>query len=209
MAEHISHARALAEGLPRFFTGRPCKRGHVSERYTKSKTCVVCGNQRSRDWNQATGYSKQNREQHRDKAKESSRAYRQANKDRVRLYGRCEYARLLATLNQMKRRARDKGIEFSLTCDDLTIPEKCPILGIPLARSGAHKQDNSPSFDRVDNTKGYTKDNVQVISWRANRLKADATLEEVQAIAAYMLQHNKNTNHASSNHFPETPAPTR
>lgn len=33
---------ALERGDARYFTGRPCRRGHVGERYTKSQHCVVC-----------------------------------------------------------------------------------------------------------------------------------------------------------------------
>ena len=44
MAEMISRATAQLNGLPRYFTGVPCKHGHVSERYVASKTCCECGN---------------------------------------------------------------------------------------------------------------------------------------------------------------------
>lgn len=33
---------AAAVGLARFFTGQPCKRGHLSERYTSTGACVEC-----------------------------------------------------------------------------------------------------------------------------------------------------------------------
>jgi hypothetical protein len=29
-------------GLPRYFTGQACERGHVCERYTESRQCVEC-----------------------------------------------------------------------------------------------------------------------------------------------------------------------
>lgn len=37
---------ALELGLNRYFTGKPCVNGHVAERYTCNKTCVVCEAQR-------------------------------------------------------------------------------------------------------------------------------------------------------------------
>ena len=40
----VSRASAIAEGLPRYFTGVACKNGHVAERYTANKTCCECGN---------------------------------------------------------------------------------------------------------------------------------------------------------------------
>jgi len=43
MAYHvISRADAKAQGLMRYFTGRPCKWGHVAERYAKSTHCIEC-----------------------------------------------------------------------------------------------------------------------------------------------------------------------
>lgn len=44
------------------------------------------------------------------------------------------------------------------------------------------KKENSPSIDRLDNTKGYVKGNINIISWRANRIKSDATLDELEKI---------------------------
>jgi hypothetical protein len=40
--EILSRDEALEKGLKRYFTGKPCKRGHVSERFTVSKNCVGC-----------------------------------------------------------------------------------------------------------------------------------------------------------------------
>jgi hypothetical protein len=40
--EKISRIRALVEGKKRYFTGIPCKRGHISERYVASYICVEC-----------------------------------------------------------------------------------------------------------------------------------------------------------------------
>ena len=48
--------------------------------------------------------------------------------------------------------------------------------------------DESPSLDRIDSKKGYTKDNVQVISNRANRLKADGNIEEFKLILKWLME---------------------
>jgi len=45
MAEIVSREFALSHELPRYFTGNKCKNGHLSERYTKNKTCCECANQ--------------------------------------------------------------------------------------------------------------------------------------------------------------------
>lgn len=86
-------------------------------------------------------------------------------------------------LSGAKSRAKKKGLEFSLTKDDIEIPETCPIFGIPIKRNdGSGFHNNSPSLDRIDNNLGYTKDNVRVISNRANLLKCDASLEELELL---------------------------
>lgn len=42
MPEVVSREDALAQGLKRYFTGEPCAKGHVSQRYSKGKACVAC-----------------------------------------------------------------------------------------------------------------------------------------------------------------------
>lgn len=37
-----TRAQALAAGIGRYFTGKPCKNGHVAERYTLRGACVDC-----------------------------------------------------------------------------------------------------------------------------------------------------------------------
>src|ERR1035437_7226760 len=43
MSRKISREKAKARGLPRYFTGKPCKHDHVAEKYTCNRTCVECG----------------------------------------------------------------------------------------------------------------------------------------------------------------------
>lgn len=38
----VSRTEARAKGLKRYFTGEPCKHGHIQERYTKTCLCVDC-----------------------------------------------------------------------------------------------------------------------------------------------------------------------
>jgi hypothetical protein len=62
----------------------------------------------------------------------------------------------------------------------------CPILGIKLEWGEVGGLNSSPSLDRKDPTLGYTKGNVAFISQRANRLKQDASLAELERIIAYL-----------------------
>lgn len=95
------------------------------------------------------------------------------------------------------RKARDRATEwaersgkplenlFNITPQDISIPEVCPVLHIPL-RSGHRVGDASPSLDRIDSTKGYLKTNTEVISHRANTLKNNATIEELEMVIAHL-----------------------
>lgn len=82
-------------------------------------------------------------------------------------------------------RARTKGLPFLIELGDITIPAVCPVLGIPLFASRGRWTANSPTIDRINNTKGYERKNIVVVSYRANQLKADATLEELRALARF------------------------
>lgn len=90
----------------------------------------------------------------------------------------------------IKRRCKLKNIPFNITYDDCLAPEYCPVLGIPLSRNvGKNKPSgNSPSVDRIDPLKGYVKGNAQVISQRANIMKNDASVEELQRFAQWVLK---------------------
>lgn len=94
--------------------------------------------------------------------------------------------------NRLKHSAKKRGIKFDLTHLDimqLDYPISCPILGIPLTYNVGKVDDNSYSIDRVDSSKGYSIDNIEVISFRANKLKSDATITEI--IALYNYYSNK------------------
>jgi len=88
-----------------------------------------------------------------------------------------------------KQRCKKTGLEFSIVPDDIVIPDTCPVLGIAInmnsGRSGAYR--NSPSLDRIDNNKGYTRDNIQVISQLANAMKSAATKEELLKFANWVI----------------------
>ena len=91
-----------------------------------------------------------------------------------------------------RRRAKVSGLEFTITEADLFIPEKCPVLGITLTyglgRGNGQSlkvRDTRASLDRIDNTKGYTPDNVIVVSFRANRIKSDAMIDELLKVAKF------------------------
>jgi hypothetical protein len=87
---------------------------------------------------------------------------------------------------QAKHRAKwdYNNMEFSISVEDIIIPEKCPYLGTSFDLTD---KEFSPSLDRIDSAKGYTKENIMVISYKANRMKSNATDLELIAFAKGIL----------------------
>jgi hypothetical protein len=79
-------------------------------------------------------------------------------------------------------RSKQRNREFTITLSDIIIPEKCPVFNKPLI----YNTEYAPSLDRLDSSKGYTKDNIRVISRRANTLKNNSNIKELESIIKYM-----------------------
>ena len=93
-----------------------------------------------------------------------------------------------------KRRAKVKELDFNIEPTDVIIPAFCPLLNIPIIHEVGKgcRSDNSPSLDRIDNRFGYIKGNILVVSWRANFLKSDAALSELQLLVANLQSITEN-----------------
>jgi hypothetical protein len=96
---------------------------------------------------------------------------------------RVDAARLL--YKNIKSRCKRLNREFSIDLEDIIIPEKCPVFGFELKREDKQTWMSAPSVDRIDSSKGYIKGNVTVVSRRANILKRDATVEELEQLFNY------------------------
>lgn len=84
--------------------------------------------------------------------------------------------------NRAKSRAKRLGRVFNITIDDIVIGDKCPVFGVPFKYGDT---DWTYSLDRVDNSLGYIKGNVVVVSLKANRIKNSATVEELETIVKF------------------------
>jgi len=90
--------------------------------------------------------------------------------------------------NSCKANAKTRNIDFQLKLEDIKIPEVCPFLGIKITNIwGKGRQQTNASIDRIDSTKGYVSDNIQVISDLANRMKQEATPEQLTLFAKNIL----------------------
>lgn len=94
------------------------------------------------------------------------------------------------TISLKRSKAEKADIPFDIEPEDIPLPEFCPVLGIRLEISsgGIGPQDNSPTVDRIDSTKGYIKGNVIVISMKANRIKSNASAEEIGKVYEWVRQ---------------------
>lgn len=90
-------------------------------------------------------------------------------------------------INNAKKRAKKYNIEFNITIKDLPyIPNICPILQIPLIINPYMiDRENGLSLDRINSNLGYVKGNIQIISHKANRIKNNATLNELILIGKW------------------------
>lgn len=92
-----------------------------------------------------------------------------------------------------RHRAKKNNLEFGLTREHvykLAQQSICPIskrpfdwkIAITSNRQGSHTSD-SPTLDRIDPRRGYTDDNVWIISYRMNVIKNDGTPQELAMIS--------------------------
>lgn len=149
-------------------------------------------------------YRKKNQEyllKKRNEYKESNRnllnakqkEYYHNNKERMRAKARERYYKAKNSSPELflwraaKHRAKSKGLEFSISIDDISIPEYCPVFPWIKLECCNKVSKQSPSLDRRDNAKGYTPGNIRVISHHANSLKKNLDTREFQRIYKYIL----------------------
>ena len=159
------------------------------------------GKQRQKEYNQ------------RSETKQKQKEYRQRPEVKIKR-NKAKYARIkiINTVNSIKditlqwarlkknklvrdtkRRKNLTNVTVELTPQDILdlIPKdlKCPIYKVPFVFNV-----NSPwnlSFDRINNNKSYTKDNVVVVCVKANTVKNTATSKELYKIADFYYELEK------------------
>lgn len=127
--------------------------------------------------------------EHREESRLRANEYYYTNKDGVLEKQRTIRAEnpQIHMLHAAKKRAKNSGFDFDLCVEELVVPLICPIIGIELATGSLKKEKQSPSLDRLDNAKGYTKDNAWVVSSLANTMKSDASFEELVLFARWIV----------------------
>lgn len=190
-----SRTEAKKIGSQYYYTGKPCKNNHISPRRTCG-SCMQCSRENQREHNEER--KKRYRHKIDDERIKSDvpLKYPQGKEITTYSHGKSRSFEQLLYISA-KERAGKKGVEFSISVQDIQIPSHCPILGIELSRTwgGVDMSNQSraaqPSLDRIDPRKGYVSGNVIVMSYRANMIKGDGLPKEHRAIARYIEKHEK------------------
>lgn len=129
---------------------------------------------------------------HSKQAKAAYHADLEGNRKRKRMGSRKRRGgtSVVTMLGHAKTRAKAKGVPYQLSEEDISIPEVCPVFGTKLAKGPARGRksgpsDNSPSLDRIVPSLGYVVGNVIVVSWLANRIKSNATPDQIIAVGQF------------------------
>jgi len=158
------------------------------EKNMKSKSAIQAKRWREalREAGKLEQYEKDRYQKRKESVKQYNRDHRekiqeQANVRRATIKGIIKYLLIRA-----RKRAREGGLLFDLTENDIIIPDICPVLKIPLFQGNGKSIDNSPSLDRLNNDLGYLKGNVMVVSHKANRLKSNGTIKEFRLLLEFL-----------------------
>jgi hypothetical protein len=164
------------------YEGRACLHGHGTTRFVASGDCVIC----------------------RNAAKAKAAMQKRILRGPVKLGRKRKYPVFVGPPKPRKTQKYDKTTDIgrwifrsknsnkssarkTLTVEDYKklVVTHCPLLGIELTYincTGNRTPQNYATLDRIDSTKGYVAGNIQIISFRANTIKGDATLEELKTI---------------------------
>jgi hypothetical protein len=117
------------------------------------------------------------------------------SKRRKKIWNIKKYADItLVYLRQRINNTRYRNKDTTLTPEELLelIPKdlRCPVFGTKFS-FGSGVNQFSMSIDRIDNDKGYHKNNVVIVSMKANAMKSSATLKELYQVADFYYELEK------------------
>jgi len=176
----------LEKTIEQFIKNKQCKNGYAG-------TCKSCQNQYTKKWKQEHSKELSQKRRKRYIETEGLEVKKRIEK-RKQLYPlRC---RATVIRQGMVERSKRKKIDFDkgyftvkYLMNRLLENPNCECCGKKLDiefKKDKKFNDSSPSMDRVNSNKGYTKDNVAILCWRCNKHKQDSTAEELRMIAKFM-----------------------
>lgn len=196
----VSRAEAKAAGAKRYFTGKPCKRGHISEYYTSICQCVACSRAQTYEWAAANPERwDESRQQWRDgnraRISEQDKAWKEAHPEQRRAtlklwrsantekHSKQRKARRTAKPNVYRairenRRARELAAEGSYTArqiDNLATLQRHKCVGCGASIKRGFEIDHIVAL-----SKGGSNwiDNIQLLCMPCNRTKSNKSAEK-------------------------------
>jgi len=107
-------------------------------------------------------------------------------------------------IRNVKYSSKRRNLDFDLHYEDIKLPEYCPLLNIKLNYNNNknHKILNlgndydklnfndisRATIDRIDNSKGYIKGNIIVLSRLANAMKNEANFEQLETFSINIIK---------------------
>jgi hypothetical protein len=120
--------------------------------------------------------------------------------------------RALQMVRSCKKSAKRRNIVFNISIEDV-LPgvqsKNCQLTGIPFNLKPPEKKAMNlyaPSIDRIDNNKGYTKDNIRIVLWAVNRAVGEDGDEVMLPILKEMIKAiEKNAKQNTATPVPTSP----
>lgn len=126
----ISRKEAKVKGLTKYYTGEPCKRGHIVPRWTATYGCVICTLITRKENPNTAKYQAEYKERNKDQILESNRRYRKLNPDRHRDWVTKNRSRFLSIIKAHKvirhRLIAAQRIAKTHAKETATIYQNCP-----------------------------------------------------------------------------------
>lgn len=160
-----------------YAVGNTCRNGHAAGR-DKRGECIQCrrdANKKYRDANSERRNSADRKRYAMDPTLAKERERRRYEKDFIKI-----------ALKSARKRAAERNFPYDITENDVHVPMFCPVFGTELKIGKGRPDDASPSLDKIIPALGYVRGNVWVISHRANRIKSDASLEDLEKLTAVL-----------------------
>jgi len=168
--ERIEWSDAVRLKLTRYYNGNPCKHGHIAQRATSNRQCIRCKSDA-------------------DNLRKKSKEFKENlwNLLGVRLRSMRKKDKL--KFNHKLKTTRDDLLEkYNLTYNKKHKKHLCQVRKVPLTTKSG---ENVISFDRIDNSKPHTKDNLLCVSWKANRIRNENTADEILKVGRWLKRQEK------------------
>jgi len=159
-------------------------------------TCTLCNETKPlseflKDKAASKGYRNQCKKCLRDRNKDVWNNRKESYNKNMRKYRSTIKGAIMTSLVAAKGRSKKQGISFDLDLEYVTNlfekqQGKCAITGEVMVPKS--KERLSPSLDKIDPQKGYTKGNVQWLTWKSNMIKQDMNMDELRNFCLKVLQ---------------------